>query len=289
MHVAIALGTVLLGGWVLDPPADVQPTVPQAPAVAPVMPHAPVSPMSPADRNRGREGGDQSRGRMLPGSPTPGEETPNTQLPRRQMPRAQGQAQGQGVTGPMPSSPTEPAVPGAEGASGEPQSPTASGAQSSTTGTGASAASATPLYGPLAPTASQRPSLSPGAPPFGSTLQSSRPMMIGANNVTPPTDKAFSTYRPTSGVSPWMNLFRRDTLGTVDNYTSLVRPQIDQNALNPQFRRDIHRLDRNTSQLQGTVQQQLDLQNRTLQGVATPQFYMNYGNYYPNQGQRFGQ
>ena len=54
-----------------------------------------------------------------------------------------------------------------------------------------------------------------------------------------------------------MNLFRRDTLGTVDNYTSLVRPQIDQNALNPQFRRDIHRLDHNTSQLQGTMQQQL--------------------------------
>jgi len=113
-------------------------------------------------------------------------------------------------------------------------------------------------------------------------------MIGGAGGLVPPTgDKAYSTYRPGSGVSPWMNLFRRDSLGTVDNYTSLVRPELDQRKTNQQVRGDISGLQRNT-RMQGMSLQQINQQNRTLQGVGTPQFYMNYGNYYPNQGQGQG-
>ena len=97
----------------------------------------------------------------------------------------------------------------------------------------------------------------------------------------PPAEKAFAGYRPTSGVSPWMNIFRRDSLGTVDNYTTLVRPELEQRYLNQRFGNDIGGLERNT-RLQGMSLQQINQQNRTLEGVGTPQFYMNYGNYYPS-------
>ena len=100
---------------------------------------------------------------------------------------------------------------------------------------------------------------------------------------SPNMDKAFSGYRAPSGVSPWMNLFRREGDG-VNNYQSLVRPDLEQRYLNKQFGQDIRGLERDT-RMQGTNLQQLNQQSRTLQGVGTPQFYMNYGNYYPGYGQ----
>ena len=101
----------------------------------------------------------------------------------------------------------------------------------------------------------------------------------------PTAEKAFSSYRPTSGVSPYMLLFQRNGQG-LDNYSSFVRPQLDQRYMNQQFNRDIYGLERNT-RVQQSALQQLNQQNRSLQGVATPQFYMNYQNFY--QGQGFGQ
>jgi hypothetical protein len=63
-----------------------------------------------------------------------------------------------------------------------------------------------------------------------------------------------------------------------------VRPQIEQRFLNQQFGRDIRGLE-NNSRTQGVNLQQLYRTNQTLQGVATPQYYMNTGNYYPGAGQ----
>ncbi len=102
----------------------------------------------------------------------------------------------------------------------------------------------------------------------------------GASSAAPPMpdNKAFSQYRAPSPVSPYLNLFRSDSNGTVDNYSTLVKPQLDQMNLNSQFGRDIHGLNANT-QMQGLTIRQL--QSRTLQGVSTPQF-MNYGSYFQN-------
>jgi hypothetical protein len=100
----------------------------------------------------------------------------------------------------------------------------------------------------------------------------------------PGTEKAFSGYRTPSGVSPYMNLFRRDSMGTVDNYTTLVRPELEQRYLNQQFKSDIGGLERST-RMQGMNLQQMNQEARTLQGVGTPQYYMNYGNYYQGYGQ----
>jgi hypothetical protein len=96
-----------------------------------------------------------------------------------------------------------------------------------------------------------------------------------------PVDKAFSGYHPTSGVSPYMNLFRIQG-DTLNNYTSLVRPEVEQRFLNNQFGQDIRGL-ATQSRMQGVNLQQLYRTNETLQGVATPQYYMNTGSYYPQQ------
>jgi hypothetical protein len=108
----------------------------------------------------------------------------------------------------------------------------------------------------------------------------------GFSRTTAGPDKAFSGYQMnTSGVSPYMNLFRRDTAGgTVDNYTTLVRPALEQQMANQRFNMDIYGLERN-ARIQQHSLQQIERQNyRMPQSIGTPQFYMNYGNYYPGYG-----
>ena len=79
-----------------------------------------------------------------------------------------------------------------------------------------------------------------------------------------------------------MNLFRNDTNGgTIDNYSTSVRPALDQRSMNQQFDMDLYGLQRN-QRIQSAALQQLGRNySRAPQAVGTPQFYMNYGNYYP--------
>jgi hypothetical protein len=184
---------------------------------------------------------------------------------------------------------------------------------SSSSGGGSSMRPQMPMYMPTAPTdnstdvfgiptsgpGSNRMRASPTAPTSVSSLaprsdfdsklkspltQNRGPAAFGNVSAapSPASQKAFAGYQPTSGVSPYMNLFR---IGgeTIDNYTSLVRPQIEQRFLNQQFNRDIRGLD-NAAQNQRVNLQQLYRANQTLQGVATPQYYMNYGSYYSGSG-----
>ena len=94
--------------------------------------------------------------------------------------------------------------------------------------------------------------------------------------------KAFATARPfSSGVSPWMGLFRNDTNGgTIDNYSTQVRPALDQRSLNQQFNMDVYGLQRN-AQIQNAALQQLNnrANSRAPQVIGTPQFYQNGGGY----------
>jgi hypothetical protein len=111
-------------------------------------------------------------------------------------------------------------------------------------------------------------------------LDQSRGVQSAANPavIAPPVgQKPFAGYQPPGGVSPYMNLFRSGTdNGTIDNYTSLVRPQLNQQYLNQQYGHDIRGLQSDT-RLQN---QAIMNQSRQLQGVSTPQFYQNYGGYY---------
>jgi hypothetical protein len=95
------------------------------------------------------------------------------------------------------------------------------------------------------------------------------------------TPKAFSGVAPSSsGSSPYMNLFRSGSNnGTIDNYTTLVRPELDQQRANQKFGADIHGLE-NSTHVQGMNIRQLNRDTQTLQGVNATQYFMNYGDYY---------
>jgi len=96
------------------------------------------------------------------------------------------------------------------------------------------------------------------------------------------TPKAFSSVnsQPSAGSSPYMNLYRTgNNNGTIDNYTTLVRPQLDQQGTNQKFGADIHGLE-NSTHVQGLNIRQLNRDTQTLQGVNATQYFMNYGDYY---------
>jgi hypothetical protein len=264
MYIAVAVGTFLLGGWVLDSPPETEDSsaAPQAQQQQQQSP-APM-PILPRDQSRGMTAGQRGR------------------TPTNAMMRMQPQQQN-----PMPLAPTESAGPDA--GMNQPTAPT-SGFINPMPGQSA----------PMAPT-ERRSNMSDSGgyrPSSYSSLGSRAPsqsMPSGtASFMTPPAtavpqatatqEKAFSGYRASSGISPYMNLFRRDNGGTVDNYTTLVRPESEQRFLNQRFGNDIRGL-QNSTRTQGINLQNLNQQNRTLQGVGTPQYYMNYGNYYPSSGQ----
>ena len=278
MQVAIALGTLLLGGWVLNSPVDedesgVTEQQTQPPATVPAM--EPRRPMT--DRGQGStvdrgQGSTKDRGqRRTHGGSASGDSMPDSQS---------GRARRQGTLD-MVLAPTDSVPAGAEGMLGQPAAPTSNIPLTDVSRAGAGMERPSGSFGshaPSAPTSRRESSSSSGFRPMshGSSDQSRHAQAPSgtANFMTPPAsvDKAFSGYRAPSGVSPYMNLFRREGDG-VNNYQSLVRPQLDQRFLNQQIGQDIRGLERNT-RMQGM---QLNQQSRTLQGVGTPQYYMNYG------------
>jgi hypothetical protein len=96
------------------------------------------------------------------------------------------------------------------------------------------------------------------------------------------TSKPFSGYQQQgNAASPYMNLFRSGNAGgTIDNYTTLVRPELEQRNANQKFGSDIHGLE-NAARVQGLNIRQLNRDTQTLQGVDAKQYFMNYGDYYP--------
>lgn len=292
MHIAIAVGTMLLGGWVLNSPTDEDQTQQTGVAgqAAPSTP-LPVNTRRPPLKDRrdartSQEDEDQTR---------QGEQAGLKRDRSAQMEQQARKRRQQQMT--VPTSPTEELPPGGEAMLGQPASPTSPilpGVASSGTQTQGVGGAAFGTRHPTAPTAGRggdsdayRPRARSAVGQMeGQQTRAGAGMGGTASFMAPPAsmpDKAFSGYRPTSGVSPWLNMFRRDSLGTVDNYTTLVRPQLDQRYLNQQFGQDIGGLERN-ARMQGYNLMQQNQQQRSLQGVGTPQFYMNYGNYYQYQG-----
>ena len=92
-------------------------------------------------------------------------------------------------------------------------------------------------------------------------------------------EKAFSDYSRPSGYSPWMNLYRPS--GLTDNYTSLVRPGLQQRALNQRFSGDIGGLGATSQRQEQQIRQGAQMQ----QGIVNPQYFINYQQYYPSYGQ----
>ncbi len=128
-----------------------------------------------------------------------------------------------------------------------------------------------PTYGPYVPTTSAGSGTVAG---------------FGTFNPTAPVatlDKPFSNYSPPPTYSPYNNLYRGGSFSPVDNYYSLVRPFVQQNALNRQYRDNLQGL-RINNQFQQSMIQRLQQQNQMIQGTYRPNYYMNQGNYFPGQG-----
>jgi hypothetical protein len=91
----------------------------------------------------------------------------------------------------------------------------------------------------------------------------------------------YSNYQnPYPGTSPYMNLYRGGTNGVVDNYTTLVRPELQQRQANRTFNNDIYSL-QSSSHVQGLTLRRLGQDTNSLRGVNATQYFMNYGDYYP--------
>jgi hypothetical protein len=103
------------------------------------------------------------------------------------------------------------------------------------------------------------------------------------SGVQPGVQKPFAGMSMNNGgVSPYQNLYRNGTNnGTIDNYSTLVRPELEQRRMNQQFNSDIRGLE-NRSQVQGFHLNQLNRDTQNLQGIKYQHFFMNYGDFYPN-------
>lgn len=305
MNIAIGIGTLLLGGWVLNTPADTQPGA-NAPDAA--------AQTDEAIQQQGGRRGAQNPERMVPRDQAQQKTREQNRLQGRQpsgtqagkqpggqqgvQPRT-GQQPGVGTW--MPSSPTD-SVAGAGGLM--PMAPTTSQEEmdANTRAAQAQAMAQGQSVGPMTTAMPDMPTSRRAYAPrtayspttYDTAARQRMQTQVGTHPSSmpqaAPPEKAFSGYRPSSsGVSPYMNLFRNDTAGgTIDNYTTFVRPALDQRSMNQQFNMDLYGLERNSRLQQSAMRSMYQNSNRTLQSVGTPQ-YMNYGNYYGGRQGLYGQ
>ena len=117
------------------------------------------------------------------------------------------------------------------------------------------------------------------------TAQMQRSRLEAARNAAQPpvarATKPFTNQQTMGGAtSPYMNLFRTGNAGgTVDNYNTLVKPELDQKRMNAQMGNDINNLE-STYNVQSMSIQRLGRETQNLNGVKANQYYMNYGDYY---------
>jgi len=298
MNIALGIGALLLGGWVLNTPVEEQEDLAASQSAAPssaIMPSRGPNAANP-ERMLPRDQAQmnlrqQSRyqGRQPAGQKTTGQQGSASS-------GAQAGLLGTGLTSPMPAAPTD-SLAGATGMM--PLSPTASQDEINANAEAARAAALTQPsagnpYGafmPEMPTSrrvnSPRTAYAPSMYESVTGQRRQTQQSIHPSSISQPApEKAFASYRPySSGVSPYMNLFRNDTAGgTIDNYTTFVRPALDQRSMNQQFNMDLYGLERNSRLQQSAMRQMSQGAARQLQGVGTPQYERSFGNYYPSYG-----
>lgn len=260
MNVAICVGTLVFGGWIL----------PGVESSAPPTDFPGLRQLPPEPGAGGRD--------------LPGEQTPEA-APDRRSPSTRSELPGQGSQEypTMPVAPTNPAAGSTVSPWGMPA------VNPPTTGQGISqpAAGAAPMpysgrgYGAAPRTSWQLP-YAPAGPtrspymlsPHGSQLQSySHTTSLRSNEPTAWTsNKPFAGYQRTPVISPYMDLFRTDNdFNTLDNYYTRVKPRIDQRNMNTRVGGAIRGLQNNT----------LNLQTQGLMGPSGQRNHMNYGGYYP--------
>lgn len=91
----------------------------------------------------------------------------------------------------------------------------------------------------------------------------------------PRQSSRYTPSKPT--VSPYMNLFRNDS-DNVPNYQTLVRPQIQQQALNQQVTKS---LDRQQTAVQSLQHDVLHQRPSAIRSTGTGATSSNYSHYFP--------
>lgn len=103
----------------------------------------------------------------------------------------------------------------------------------------------------------------------------------GIMQAAPQVTKPFSGYSPGPAVSPYMDLYRRDT-GGLDPFNTFVRPQLEQRRAKEIIGGEIRGLQSN-QRLQATMMQRLGKTNDRVQtGTMAPEFFQNYGSFFPS-------
>jgi hypothetical protein len=95
-------------------------------------------------------------------------------------------------------------------------------------------------------------------------------------------NKPFSNFSPAPTVSPYLNLFRDDSIGGENdlNYQTLVRPQLQQQATNDRLQRENFDLNRRLQSI--AAQSDYNPQGSANQPPTGHQtVFMYYGHYYP--------
>jgi hypothetical protein len=301
MNVAIGLGTLLLGGWVLNTPVVDLP--PDQVLELPVLETPMQQPAAPANARPQPRSRYQNPERALPRDEVQqrlrNQNQPQTRtnpdLTSKQRSQQGNDANPQPNTPKrpawvLPPLPTDPLRANSPGQPAMPLPPTvregdlemgpppADPYASPTTANAPDVPISRRAYSPRT---ADSPSNYDMADQMRDRIESSTHPAYGPQPTSP---KAFATARPfSSGVSPYMNLFRNDTAGgTIDNYSTYVRPSLDQRSMNQQLNMDIYGLER-AQRIQNAALQQLGryYNARAPQQVGTPQFYRNYGSFYP--------
>jgi hypothetical protein len=302
MNIAIGISTLLLGGWVLNTP--VQELSPEQAALTPTMEELfPLQPAVPAEQPKAeppRRDPNPLKGKLKSDVEEELRKTKEAQLrgtmdaSGKKIPTVNGKPIQQGnmpklSPWALPPSPTDPLRANALGGVQYPLPPTVR-QEDLMPGEGpvdpfSSPTTPKPLDIPpsrqaYVPRTAQAPSM------YDETQQTRDRVDAALHPAYAPQQappKAFADARPfSSGVSPYMNLFRNDTNGgTIDNYSTYVRPALDQRSMNQQFNVDLYGLQRNQRIQNAALEQLGRTYSRAPQAIGTPQFYGNYGNYYP--------
>ena len=267
MNIAVALGTLMLTGWVLPTPTQ--------PVDQPVVPF-----------------GGQAGELPLPGvqaQPSRARGMGSTEMAAPYRSQLYRQSRGQQDTYREPYVPTMPTDPSLGGADSPWAPPTESDA-STVPGFGAR-----PSLGPRqsaggyyrrAPTggayrgrAPQRTTPSRSASELAAAqLQAARLEAATRSNSALQSTKPFAGYSPPPGVSPYLNLFRRDY--GIDPYYTYVRPQLEAQQASQIIGGQIRGL-QSATRLQSAVLQRLGKRPETMGGTMVPEFFMNHQQFYP--------
>jgi len=268
MTTAIAISTLMLGGWVLPDMATTHGGISLSPSVE--LPSAPSltnrtaagsarqqayghggsqfgSPMGRGQPQMAAPGSASASRQFVPPVPT----DPEAEVPAFGTPTPVPQARSAGGLRAAGRSGYQPRSPIGRGIAG--RSPTASAER--------------------ARVDQRRP-----ASPFGS---SSGLQGATGGSAAAAIQRPFADYQPPPAVSPYLNLYRNDNSFDFDNYNTLVKPFEEQRRFNNRIRQDVRGLDRMSEQQQQALQR-MNRQNQVFQGTTDPRHFQDTGGFYQN-------